>query len=45
MEVELPSMPVSIRQTYRGRLAASRASLDKVKKALVTPSSLITIAG
>lgn len=34
MEVELPSMPVSIRQTYRGRLAASRASLDKVKKAL-----------
>ncbi|KIR33300.1 vesicle transport through interaction with t-SNAREs 1 [Cryptococcus deuterogattii MMRL2647] len=34
MEVELPSMPVSIRQTYQGRLAASKQSLDKIKKTL-----------
>ena len=35
MEVELPSMPVSIRQTYQGRLATSRQALEKVKKSLV----------
>ncbi len=35
MEVELPSMPVSIRQNYQGRLAASKAALDKVKKIVV----------
>lgn len=35
MEVELPSMPVSIRQNYQGRLAGSKAALDKVKKILV----------
>lgn len=35
MEVELPSMPVSIRQTYQGKLAGSKAGLDKVKKTLV----------
>ncbi|KAK1923651.1 hypothetical protein DB88DRAFT_511189 [Papiliotrema laurentii] len=29
MEVELPSMPVSIRQTYQGRLATSKQALDK----------------
>ncbi|UOH82933.1 hypothetical protein LQV05_005646 [Cryptococcus neoformans] len=34
MEVELPSMPASIRQTYQGRLAASKQSLDKIKKTL-----------
>ncbi|KAK8849702.1 hypothetical protein IAR55_005037 [Kwoniella newhampshirensis] len=34
MEVELPSMPVSIRQTYQGRLATSKSGLDKVKKTL-----------
>jgi vesicle transport through interaction with t-SNAREs protein 1 len=36
MEVELPSMPVSIRQNYQGKLAASKAGLDKVKKTLVS---------
>lgn len=36
MEVELPSMPASIRQTYQGRLAASKQSLDKIKKTLVS---------
>jgi vesicle transport through interaction with t-SNAREs protein 1 len=35
MEVELPSMPVSIRQTYQQRLTTSRAGLEKVKKTLV----------
>ncbi|ODN98077.1 hypothetical protein I350_07719 [Cryptococcus amylolentus CBS 6273] len=34
MEVELPSMPVSIRSTYQGRLATSKQGLDKVKKTL-----------
>ncbi|WVQ95799.1 hypothetical protein IAU59_002898 [Kwoniella sp. CBS 9459] len=34
MEVELPSMPVSIRQTYQARLATSRQGLEKVKKSL-----------
>ncbi|WWC92820.1 uncharacterized protein L201_007779 [Kwoniella dendrophila CBS 6074] len=34
MEVELPSMPVSIRQTYQGRLATSKQGLEKVKKTL-----------
>ncbi|KAK4685078.1 vesicle transport through interaction with t-SNAREs 1, partial [Tremellales sp. Uapishka_1] len=32
MEVELPSMPVSIRQTYQSRLHSSKTGLDKVKK-------------
>jgi vesicle transport through interaction with t-SNAREs protein 1 len=36
MEVELPSMPVSIRQTYQARLATSKQGLDKVKRALVS---------
>lgn len=36
MEVELPSMPTSIRQTYQGRLAASKQSLDKIRKTLVS---------
>ena len=36
MEVELPSMPVSIRQTYQGRLATSRQALEKVNKSLVS---------
>jgi vesicle transport through interaction with t-SNAREs protein 1 len=36
MEVELPSMPVSIRQNYQGKLAASKSGLDKVKKTLVS---------
>ncbi|WWD04345.1 hypothetical protein V865_002414 [Kwoniella europaea PYCC6329] len=34
MEVELPSMPLSIRQTYQGRLATSKQGLEKVKKTL-----------
>ncbi|ORX37722.1 t-SNARE [Kockovaella imperatae] len=34
MEVELPSMPVSIRQVYQGRLATSKQALEKVKKSL-----------
>lgn len=36
MEVELPSMPVSIRQNYQGKLSSSKAGLDKVKKTLVS---------
>ena len=40
MEVELPSMPVSIRQTYQGKLAGSRQALEKVKQALVSSSYL-----
>ena len=35
MEVELPSMPVSIRQTYQTRLTTSKQGLDKIKKTLV----------
>ena len=35
MEVELPSMPVSIRQNYQARLVTSRTGLDRVKKTLV----------
>lgn len=38
MEVELPSMPVSIRQNYQGKLASSKTGLDKVKKTLVRPT-------
>lgn len=38
MEVELPSMPVSIRQTYQQRLTTSKAGLEKVKKTLVRSS-------
>ncbi|CAD6565410.1 MAG: hypothetical protein TREMPRED_001166 [Tremellales sp. Tagirdzhanova-0007] len=34
MDVELPSMPASIRQNYQGRLAASKAGVEKVKKTL-----------
>ncbi|WVQ78929.1 hypothetical protein IAT38_001021 [Cryptococcus sp. DSM 104549] len=34
MEVELPSMPVSIRQTYHARLLTSKQGLEKVKKTL-----------
>ncbi|ORY34731.1 t-SNARE [Naematelia encephala] len=34
MEVELPSMPLSIRQTYTTRLRTSKEALDKVKKTL-----------
>ncbi|WVO17223.1 hypothetical protein L204_104915 [Cryptococcus depauperatus] len=34
MEVELPSMPISIRQTYQQRLKTSKQGLDKVKKSL-----------
>ncbi|RXK35188.1 vesicle transport through interaction with t-SNAREs 1 [Tremella mesenterica] len=34
MEVELPSMPTSIRQTYHQRLQTSKQALDKVKKVL-----------
>jgi hypothetical protein len=37
MEVELPSMPVSIRQNYQGKLVASKAGLERVKKTLVCP--------
>ena len=40
MEVELPSMPVSIRQNYQGKLAASKSGLDKVKKTLVSYSAV-----
>jgi vesicle transport through interaction with t-SNAREs protein 1 len=35
MEVELPSMPVSIRQNYQTRLSTSKQSLEKVKKTIV----------
>ena len=35
MDVELPSMPISIRQNYQGRIAASKAGVEKVKKTLV----------
>ncbi|WVR08026.1 hypothetical protein IAU60_005070 [Kwoniella sp. DSM 27419] len=34
MEVELPSMPVSIRQTYQARIATSKQGLDRIKKTL-----------
>ncbi|KAI9638901.1 t-SNARE [Dioszegia hungarica] len=34
MEVELPSMPVSIRQTFQQRLTTSRSALERVKKSL-----------
>lgn len=40
MEVELPSMPVSIRQNYAGRLATSKQGLEKVKRTLVSPHLL-----
>lgn len=36
MEVELPSMPVSIRQNYAGRLATSKQGLEKIKRTLVS---------
>ncbi|GMK55107.1 hypothetical protein CspeluHIS016_0201630 [Cutaneotrichosporon spelunceum] len=32
MELEIPSMPVSIRKAFQERLAASKASVDKVTK-------------
>ncbi|RSH93318.1 hypothetical protein EHS25_007672 [Saitozyma podzolica] len=34
MDVELPSMPVSIRQQYQGRLATSKQGLERVKKTI-----------
>jgi len=34
MEIEVPSMPVSIRNTYATRLASSKADLHRVKKTL-----------
>jgi vesicle transport through interaction with t-SNAREs protein 1 len=33
MEIEIPSMPVSIRRTFQERLATSRAGVDKARKA------------
>ena len=36
MEVELPSMPLSIRQNYQGRLSTSKQALEKVKRSLVS---------
>ncbi len=36
MEIEVPSMPLSIRSTYSTRLASSRGDLHKVKKVLVS---------
>ena len=44
MEVELPSMPVSIRQNYQGKLAASKAGLERVKKTLVCPRPCTLVA-
>lgn len=38
MEIELPSMPLSIRTPYQTRLASSKSDLNKVKKALVSPT-------
>jgi vesicle transport through interaction with t-SNAREs protein 1 len=35
MEIELPSMPVSIRQNYQQRLQTSKQGLERVKRALV----------
>jgi hypothetical protein len=35
MEVELPSMPASIRGTYQSRLQSSKQGLDRVKKSVV----------
>jgi hypothetical protein len=42
MEIELPSMPLSIRTPYQTRLASSKSDLNKVKKALV--SSTFTLS-
>lgn len=36
MEVELPSMPVSIRQNYQQKLASSKTGLERVKKTLAS---------
>lgn len=36
MEIELPSMPLSIRTPYSTRLGSSKAEVNKVKKALVS---------
>jgi hypothetical protein len=36
MEIELPSMPTSIRTPYQARLTSSKSELNKVKKSLVS---------
>lgn len=36
MEVEIPSMPVSIRSTFQTRLAQSKSEVEKVKKSVVS---------
>lgn len=36
MEVEIPSMPVSIRPTFQTRLAQSKSEVEKVKKSVVS---------
>lgn len=39
MEIELPSMPVSIRQNYQGRLSTSKQGLEKIKRTVVSRES------
>lgn len=40
MELEIPSMPVSIRKTFQERLATSKSSVDKVTKQVVSTNPL-----
>jgi hypothetical protein len=42
MEIELPSMPLSIRTPYQTRLASSKSDLNKVKKALVSCTFILS---
>jgi vesicle transport through interaction with t-SNAREs protein 1 len=44
MELELPSMPASIRGTYQSRLQSSKQGLDRVKKTLVSRSPFTSYA-
>ena len=39
MEVELPSMPLSIRQNYQARLQSSKQGLEKIKRTIVRHST------
>lgn len=35
MEVEIPSMPLSIRKTFQDKLTGSKSSVDRIKKQVV----------